>query len=241
MADSSKKVIRKSPEELQADLGYVFRNRNLLVEALVHRSYRKETGTGVDNQRLEFLGDALLGFLFADRVYNLHAEKPEGALTVLRAAVVSGVSLANKARQLGVGGALLLGNGEDLSGGRNRESNLADAMESLMGAVYIDGGIEAASEVFDRLFGKDILALEDDPWMDNPKGQLQNIVQKLFQREPKYETLEETGPPHSRVFRVGVRVDDCLRAEGTGSSKQQAQCDAAAALLLKIERDKEEA
>lgn len=222
------------PSELEGSLGYRFQNPALLEMALTHRSYRFENEVRSDNQRLEFLGDAVLGFLLADRVFRGYAEHPEGMLTVLRASIASGVALAAKARALRIGEALRLGRGEETTGGRERESSLADAIEAVFGAVYLDGGIEAVSHVFDRLFADEIGGLSGDPWMDNPKGLLQSIVQKEHHVEPVYETLEETGPKHCSQFKVRVTVGEGLSAEGLGGTKRAAQSDAAEALLKKM-------
>lgn len=216
MATTPTELLTKNCLELQKSLGYKFKDLALLESALTHRSYRFENNTETDNQRLEFLGDSVLGFLLADRVFRGYAEHPEGMLTVLRASVASGVALANKARSLHVGDALLLGNGERMTGGQNRESNLADVFEALLGAIYLDGGIEAVSSVFDALFAEELSDLNEDPWRDNPKGQLQSIAQKDFHVDPVYETLEETGPKHCSRFRVRVSVGEELKAEGRG-------------------------
>lgn len=229
---------RMDPSELEASLGYRFKDPALLVTALTHRSYRFEQESQADNQRLEFLGDAVLGFLLADRVFRDYAEHPEGMLTVLRASIASGVALAAKARALRIGEALLLGHGEEITGGRERESNLADAIEAVFGAVYLDGGIDAVSGVLDRLFADEIGGLGGDPWLDNPKGLLQSIVQKEHHVEPVYETLEETGPKHCSQFKVRVSVGEGLSAEGLGGTKRAAQSAAAAELLKKMEEVK---
>ncbi len=235
MLNTSNDPLMQNRLELQKSLGYEFKSSDLLESALTHRSYRFENNTETDNQRLEFLGDSVLGFLLADRVFRGYVEHPEGMLTVLRASVASGVALACKARSLHLGDALLLGNGERTTGGQNRESNLADMFEALLGAIYLDGGIEAVSNVFDNLFAEELSALKDDPWSDNPKGHLQSIAQKDYQVDPVYETLEETGPKHCSRFRVRVSVGEALKAEGTGGTKRAAQSVAATALLKEME------
>jgi len=221
--------------DIQTSLGYVFKDPKLLETALTHPSYRFENNIETDNQRLEFLGDAVLGFLLADRIFRGFVHHPEGMLTVLRASVASGVVLAGKAHRMRIGEALLLGNGERLTGGQDRESNLADALEALLGAIYIDGGIEAVSKVFDSLFAEELSELKEDPWIDNPKGHLQSIAQKEYHVEPQYETLEEIGPKHCSSFRVSVSVGETLKAEGVGGTKRAAQSAAAAELLKEME------
>ena len=221
--------------DLEQALGYAFRDPALLRDALTHPSYRFENAVEADNQRLEFLGDAVLGFLLADRIFRGPEEHPEGMLTVLRASVASGAALAAKARTLALGPALLLGRGEALTGGRDRDSDLADAFEAVLGAVYVDGGIAAVSDVFDRLFAADLEHLGRDPWIDNPKGRLQSLAQKTFRVDPVYVTLSETGPMHSRVFAVRVTVGEERSAEGRGPTKRAAQAAAAAALLRHLD------
>ena len=220
---------------LERALGHAFRDPALLRAALTHPSHRFEASGDVDNQRLEFLGDAVLGFLLADRIFRGPDEHPEGMLTVLRASVASGAALAAKARTLALGPALLLGRGEALTGGRDRDSDLADAFEAVLGAVYVDGGIAAVSDVFDRLFAADLEHLGRDPWIDNPKGRLQSLAQKTFRVDPVYVTLSETGPMHSRVFAVRVTVGEERSAEGRGPTKRAAQAAAAAALLRHLD------
>lgn len=234
MATTSTELLMKTRLELQKSLGYEFKSPALLESALTHRSYRFENNTETDNQRLEFLGDSVLGFLLADRVFRGYAEHPEGMLTVLRASVASGMALASKARSLHLGDALLLGNGERTTGGQNRDSNLADVFEALLGAIYLDGGIEAVSNVFDNLFAEELSELKEDPWNDNPKGHLQSIAQKDYLVDPVYETLEETGPKHCSSFRVRVSIGDNLEAEGIGGTKRAAQSEAATKLLKEM-------
>ncbi|MGI5869764.1 MAG: ribonuclease III [Kiritimatiellia bacterium] len=220
--------------DLERALGYAFRDPALLRTALTHPSYRTERQAGADNQRLEFLGDAVLGFLLADCIYHAHEDHPEGMLTILRASIANGAALAAKARALGLGPALLLGRGEEITGGRDRESDLSDAFESILGAVYIDGGFDAVSAVFERVFADEVANLAHDPWIDNPKGKLQNLAIKNHGVDPVYETLAETGPVHNRVFTARVTVGEALAAEGSGASKRAAQAAAAAALLKQL-------
>lgn len=219
---------------LEHALGYRFRDPVKLELALTHRSYANEHALPVDNQRLEFLGDAVLGFLLADRVFCGYATHPEGMLTILRASIASGAALAKKGRQLGLGAILRLGNGEQATGGADRDSNLTDALEAVLGAVYLDGGMPAIREVFDRIFGEDLAALQDDPWRDNPKGELQSIAQRDYQVQPTYTIIQETGPVHQKQFRSCVSINDVLQAEGAGVTKRAAEVAAAAALLKQM-------
>lgn len=219
---------------LETKLGYTFHDTALITEALTHPSYHFEQGLDYDNQRLEFLGDAVLGFYLADRIYRMRQDHPEGMLTILRASIASGAALAARARGLGLGAALLLGRGEAMTGGRDRESDLSDAMEAVLGALYLDGGIAAVSGVLDRLLAEEIAHLGRDPWMDNPKGKLQSITQKRYRIDPVYTLIEERGPKHEREFEVLVEVGDIGKAQGVGGTKRAAQAAAAAALLRQL-------
>lgn len=217
---------------LEDVLGYRFRDPALLETALTHRSFRFESREAcTDNQRLEFLGDAVLGFLLADIVYQRYEEHPEGMLTILRSRVVSTAALAETAREIGLGTHLRLGRGEAASGGCERDSTLADAMEALLAALYLDAGIERTLEVFQRLFETRLRSLQEDVWLGNPKGRLQQLAQRQFHTSPVYRTLAEEGPHHARVFRSEVAIGGLHRAEGTGNNKRSAQVAAARALL----------
>ena len=223
-------------EKIETAIEYEFKDKSLLICALTHRSYRFENNCETDNQRLEFLGDAVLSFLLADRIFKKCSAHLEGMLTVTRSSIASGAALAAKAAAFGLGEYLLLGNGEIITGGRKRESNLSDAIEALIGAAYIDGGIEAVSGVFDKLFAADLGKLTDDRWHENPKGYLQYLAQKKYNVNPVYETIEQTGPDHNTKFRVRVNIGESLYAEGIGANKQAAQSAAASALINDVER-----
>ncbi len=231
-------MFRRTPRRcggLEETLGYRFHDPQLLQAALTHRSFRFENPeAGADNQRLEFLGDAVLGLLLADWVYHHFEEHSEGMLTILRSRIASTAALAQVARSLGIGPFLRLGHGEAAGGGHDRETSLADALEALLAALYLDAGLRRTDEVFRRIFAPHLDALDNDRWADNPKGHLQTLAQRDHQAAPVYCLLAEEGPPHARTFRVEVRVGPHLRAEGTGPSKQTAQVAAARALLAEI-------
>ena len=221
---------------IEQALGYRFRSQDLLEMALIHRSYRFENPTEHrDNQRLEFLGDAVLGFLAADFVYRLHEEQDEGKLTAFRSQTTSGRALARVAREIELGEQLLMGRGEVKTGGRDRDSNLADAVESILGAAYLDGGLKAATRVFQALIVPQLEALSGDVWAGNPKGKLQDVVQRMFRISPIYEVIEEAGPAHERTFKIEVRIQDRHRAVGSGTNKRAAQAAAARKLLGLLE------
>ena len=216
---------------LEKVLGYRFKNMRLLETALTHGSYRFDCkGKCVDNERLEFLGDAVLGLLFADFVYKQYAESHEGILTILRSRVVNETGLAVVARKINLGQYIRLGHGERANGGRDRDSILGDTLEALFGAIYLDAGIDETGKIFIRLFKRQMQSLSDDVWEDNPKGKLQQVTQRLYRSSPTYAVLSEKGPSHARIFCVEVTSGD-RKATGEGSNKQAAQVAAARNML----------
>jgi ribonuclease-3 len=236
---------RRNPyRALEKALGHRFRRRDLLRAALTHRSYRFESAEGEratavepDNQRLEFLGDAVLGLLTAEHVFDAYADAREGTLTTARSRVTSGKALAALAASLELGAHLHVGRGEESSGGRGRESNLADALEAVLGAVYCDGGIRAARKVFSRLFVPLVEGLADDPWEGNPKGRLQELAQARWKTSPVYRLVRREGPAHNAVFSVEVVVKGRARGVGKGRNKQQAERQAARRALERLAAD----
>lgn len=198
----------------------------------MHRSYRFENeGIEVDNQRLEFLGDAVLGFLAAAHLYDTLRDKNEGILTALRSRITSGKALAEVAESLGLGNHLLVGKGEEGSGGRTRPSNLADAMEAVLGAVYLDSGLKGLTKVFKKIFVPLVRELSDDVWEENPKGRLQEYAQARWKKSPVYRMVKTVGPAHAAVFTVEVRINGKVWGTGIGRSKQDAERRAALAAL----------
>ena len=227
---------RKSPfAALEKAIDYRFRDEALLTQALTHPSYRCEHGAvGGDNQRLEFLGDAILGQLSAERLFKAFPTCPEGDLTTMRSHLTNGQSLAAIARELGLGEFLRMGKGEENSGGRRRRSNLTDALEAVIGAAWLDGGRRAVERLFEHVFAGRIESLLDDTQHTNPKGMLQELSQKQWNRPPAYEVVAEDGPPHARHYTVAVRLPDGTVARGAGASKRAAETAAALALLATI-------
>jgi len=209
---------------------YRFRNKTLLETALTHPSFRYEdAATELDNQRLEFLGDAVLGLLAADVLMEKNPLANEGDLTKLKSSITSGTALTSAARELGLGEHLRLGKGEAASGGANRESNLEDALEALLGAVWLDGGLKAARKFFERHIFQ---CLEKaDPVIENPKGMLQEYAQKKGYAVPSYQVLEASGPDHARQYRVEVTVAT-FAYRGEGSSRREAEKNAAQKAVL---------
>jgi ribonuclease-3 len=227
---------RDTLRRLEKTLGYRFRNRALLKMALTHRSQRFESaGVDVDNQRLEFLGDAVLGFVTAAYLYETRQDKDEGVLTALRSRVTSGKALATLARTIDLGTYLLVGKGEERSGGRERESNLTDALEAILGAVYLDGGTRGFDKVFARLFRPLIEGLGDDVWHGNPKGRLQEYAQAEWRSSPSYHLVSSQGPAHAATFTVEVEVNGRRCGRGEGRSKQDAERLAATVALEGIQ------
>ncbi|MDI6775016.1 MAG: ribonuclease III [Verrucomicrobiota bacterium] len=221
-------------------IGYRFRKRAYLEMALMHRSFRFENETiGMDNQRLEFLGDAVLGFVAAEHLFARFREMEEGGLTALRSRMTSGKMLARLAREIRLGEHIKIGKGEEKTGGRARSSNLEDALESIIGAAYLDGGMKAARKIFDRLFVPHTAGLNEDVWAGNPKGELQEYAQRVWRRSPQYRIATREGPPHAVVFTAEVTVTERLRGLGKGRNKQEAEVEAAKHLLDHMsERDR---
>ena len=221
--------------ELEKKLNYTFRDRKLLSEALSHSSYANEhRSAGLkSNERLEFLGDSVLGFVTAEFLFTQHPDLPEGDLTRIRAALVCEQSLYEVARKLELGKYLKLGRGEEAGGGRERTSILADATEAVFAAVYLDGGIGAASQLIHRV----LLDAEKEEAVEERRKDYKTALQELIQRTPgrtiTYQLVEETGPDHCRVFVMEVSVDGQVSGRGEGRSKKEAgQAAAKAALKL---------
>jgi ribonuclease-3 len=221
--------------ELQIRLGHSFRDENLLRLALTHPSVAHEANTALThNQRLEFLGDSVLGLVLSRELFEKFPTADEGALTKSRAKLVNAGSLAARARELGLGAHLILSRGEENTGGRERASALADAFEALLGAIFLDGGFEAARAFVLREFATDFTALAEGTDFQNPKGELQELLQSRSPRAPEYEFISASGPDHDRVFECAVRHDGVELARGTGKSKKNAESAAALEALKKL-------
>lgn len=204
-----------------------FRDEQLLVRALTHRSWCAEATGHEPNERLEFLGDAVLGLVVTDFVFRTYPELAEGELAKVRADVVSAVVLAQVAHGLGLGRAMFLGKGEDTSGGREKASILADAIEALIGAVYLDGGWDTASELVLELLGDRITDAASGPGDADYKTRLQELAARRFECLPHYEVADR-GPDHAKHFSATVVVGEGIRGTGRGRSKKQAEQAAAA-------------
>lgn len=219
----------------QTRLGYTFRDEKLLRLALTHPSVAHEHGAPVEhNQRLEFLGDAVLQLALTRELYEKFPGFNEGPLTKARAKLVNRRTLAVHGRELGLGGQLILGRGEEQHGGRERPSALADAYESLIGAIFLDGGYEAAREFIMREFHPSLSGLEVIPMLENPKGELQEFLQARSSDAPQYHVLAASGPDHDRLFECTVHHAGIELARGAGKSKKAAESEAALAALKKL-------
>lgn len=220
--------------DFETRLGYAFSDKRLLQNALTHSSYANENrDKGMpDNERLEFLGDSILGFTVAEHLYKIYPDRAEGELTRIRAELVCEKSLANAARSLDLGSQLLLGNGEEQNGGRNRDSILSDAMESVFAAVYLDGGILEAKKVISALLLKD--AGEEKVKNGDYKTLFQELVQRRKDQVITYKLIAESGPDHNKHFEVEVILNGTVVGNGEGSSKKRAEQSAAKAAILKL-------
>jgi ribonuclease-3 len=226
-------------QKLEAAIGYTFKTPELLHEALTHPSLAHENGAkgNSHNQRLEFLGDAVLQLVLTDRIYKLYPLQPEGVLTQLRAHLANRHTLYRRARAIDLGKYLLLGKGEESSGGRDRLSNLADAYESLLGAVYLDGGLRAVRKLILAQFKNEFAELDATSPRENPKGRLQELLQAHFPANPFYRVVCESGPDHNKYFEIVVEWQGREIGRGRGSSKKQAESAAAAVALATIEHE----
>ena len=207
--------------QLSARLGYAFTDISLLETAMHHRSWNAENDGGESNERLEFLGDAVLGWVVADIVYTQHSDLPEGKLTDLRKSVVNANALAEVAVELGIGEFLMLGKGEDAAGGREKTSILSDALEAVIGAVYIDAGPQATHDVVSALMGKRIVDAVGGLDRLDAKTRLQELASK-FEAHVHYK-VEDEGPDHEKKFFATVFVGDRELGYGEGKSKKAAE------------------
>ena len=225
-------------QELEKKLNYSFRNPALLSEALSHSSYANEHRSAhlSSNERLEFLGDSVLGFVTAEFLFTRHPDLPEGDLTRIRAALVCEQSLYEVARKLDLGRYLKLGRGEEAGGGRERTSILADATEAVFAAVYLDGGITAASELIHRV----LLCAEREEAVEERRRDYKTALQELVQRQADqtltYRMVDEQGPDHAKVFSAEVLLNGVALGSGTGHSKKEAEQAAARSALAVLDK-----
>ncbi len=226
------------PTELQAleqMLGHEFRDASLLQLALTHPSASgNQSKPSDDNQQMEFLGDAILQAVISEALYRLHPGKNEGHLTKARAGLVNGTTLAAKATALGLEQHLVLGRGQRTEFERGRESALEDALEALVAALYLDGGLDVAGNFVRRIFADELANPDNIAVIENPKGELQERLQGGNGGSPTYELLGSSGPAHAREFEIAVLQAGKELGRGTGGSKKEAESRAAAAALAKL-------
>ncbi len=219
--------------DFEEKIGYSFKNKELLRTALTHSSYANENKLPQDNERLEFLGDSVLGFVTAEYLFKEFKSRPEGALTKLRAAVVCEKSLFKFAEKISLGDAILMGRGEEHTGGRTRPSIVSDAFEAVIAAMYIDGGIDAVKPYI-LSFIKDAVKKEAS-FKDN-KSLLQEEIQREKGNTLVYEEVGESGPDHEKVFKFIVKLNGETVGKGEGKSKKEAEQAAAGDALLKLKK-----
>jgi len=220
----------------QQALGISFNNPLLLKEALVHGSYTNEFPhlAPATNERMEFLGDAVLGLVVAAKLYTDFSHLNEGEMTKLRAVLVRGNTLARVARDIGLGEYLLMGKGEEATGGRTKPANLAGALEAVIGAIFLDQDYGAAGDFVLRLLDSELEKAVSQGIATSSKSKLQELLQAREQQAPTYHVIEATGPAHERWFTVEVRLGDTVLGKGSGKSKKIAETDAAHAILRKL-------
>jgi len=226
-----------TPELLEERIGYCFQNINLLKQALTHSSFTNEQRIykKKNYERLEFLGDAVLELVSSDFLFREHSDMPEGELTKTRAALVCESSLALCARDIELGQFILLGKGEENTGGRKRDSIISDVMEAIIGAIYLDGGMKPARAFIERFVLSD---LEDKQLFYDSKSTLQEVVQGRLKKEVRYELLGERGPEHDKTFQVSVYMGEERLGTGAGRTKKAAEQQAAYKALLLLRKKK---
>jgi|SRR6266850_6468034 ribonuclease-3 len=225
--------------DLQKRLSYKFKDTALLQLAFTHPSVAHEQGASMQtNQRLEFLGDAVLQLVLTRELYEKFPAFGEGPLTKARAKMVNRRTLADHARQLGLGKNLIVSRGEEMHGGRERQSSLADTFEAVLGAMFLDGGFEAAENFILREFRAAFGSLTVIPALENPKGELQEFLQSFSSDAPRYHVVSVSGPDHDRMFECTVHHAGVELARGQGKSKKTAESEAAMAALTKLREQK---
>ena len=219
--------------KLEGVISYRFRNRELVRTALRHRSFLKDTGL-YSNERLEFLGDAVLGLVVSSFLYNQNNNHTEGDLTRMKATLVNETTLFKAASSFNLGEYIFISPEEENSGGRTKPSIIADAFEALIAAVFLDGGLEPAEKLIKEFILRDYLTIVDDKQLHNYKGEFLEYLQARGKGNPQYRVTEQFGPDHSKHFRVGVFCNDEFLGEGLGKSKKEAEQKAARQALKEM-------
>jgi len=231
------KMDKSDLDSFEKKVGIDFNNKSLLKQVFVHRSYLNENAGFAlgHNERLEFLGDAVLELVVTEHLYQ-NFDNPEGELTNLRSALVKGSMLSKIAMEIGIEHHLLLSRGEAKSEGKSRQLILANAFEALVGAIYLDRGYEEASKFIKKYLIKHLDSIIENKLYLDPKSHLQEIAQEKIGLTPIYKVLQEAGPDHAKIFNVGCFVSDKMIGQGTGSSKQNAESEAASDALSKWDK-----
>lgn len=221
----------------ESKIDYTFTEKDLIKKAVTHSSYSNDRKMDKlkNNERLEFLGDAVLELCTSDFLYKEYPKKPEGELTRLRASIVCEPTLAECARNIGLPDYLILGKGEENTGGRYRDSIVSDAFEAVIGAIYLDGGLEKAKSFITRYVLNDI---ENKHLFYDSKTILQEIIQRDYKKRVSYELISESGPDHNKDFKVAVLLDESVLGTGTGKTKRKAEQQAAYEAILKMRNAK---
>ncbi|MBI1910312.1 MAG: ribonuclease III [Deltaproteobacteria bacterium] len=233
------RIDKRKLKEIERRISYSFKNRELLASAMTHKSYANEAhlALGQDNERLEFLGDTVLELVISELLMERFPDRTEGDLSKLRAAIVNEKQLADMARSLGLGNDLLLGKGEERTGGRTKNSLLADAYEALLGAIYKDRGFKKAAAFIRRHYRDSVPESPETVVYQDYKTLLQEKVQSFFKEAPRYRIAREYGPDHSKTFEVNLFIHEKLYGVGTGKSKKEAEQVAARMALEQIEAE----
>jgi ribonuclease-3 len=227
-------IINDRISRIEKNIGYTFKDKSFIATALTHSSYANENHVTC-NERLEFLGDAILGFVVGSYIFKEYPKLPEGKLTKLRASVVCETMLAKKARELDINSTLMLGKGEQHTGGRERSSILADAFESIIGAMYMDGGIEPASDFILGQLVPEIKDMQSTVRILDGKTCLQELLQKTSKIPVEYVIVGESGPAHKKCFTAEVHHNGKILGEGSGHSKKEAEQNAALDAIKKMQ------
>ncbi len=228
--------MNNSAKQLEKNIGYTFKDEKLLKRALTHSSYSNDQKIGKlnNNERLEFLGDAVLELVSSETLYEQYPDKLEGELTKLRASIVCEPTLAMCAREIELSKFIILGRGEERTGGRERDSIVSDAFEALIGAIYLDGGFASAKEFVKKFVLKDI---ENKHLFYDSKTILQELVQKYFKERVEYVLVNESGPAHEKLFEVEAMFDGNVIGKGVGKTKKRAEQQAAYEAILKLKEN----
>lgn len=229
---------RNKMNSIKEKLGIEFKDEELLKTALTHRSFLNEN-RGMElknNERLEFLGDAVLELIVSYRLFSTYPNRAEGELTGIRSALVKTESLAEQSRKLNIGDFLLMSKGEEDSGGRDKDYLLANAYEAILGAIYIDKGFEECKDFVERTILKQLDLIVENQLFIDPKTKVQELIQAKYRVTPTYEIVEEKGPDHEKLFTVVLKIGEKFSCKGHGPSKQKAEEEAAAKAIEKIEK-----